>query len=351
MCSTAKNNHQAGFSLVELLIAMAIMVIVTGAAFALIHSSLKFTTATFHITDAQQNLRTAQEFINRDLTTAGDGLKSIGKIQLPLGFAANYLTLSPVLVSGQPNLAIVNSDDDVPGTTAVPQASPAVTVRDKTDRLTLMMQDTTFPSVSLAVGKITFVGSDTKIVVPDATKFRVGEIYAVVSTDAAFGVISSINNGTNTLTLTNGDVYGLNQTAAGTPIYAVSQGGAIATTIMRIQIIHYFVDSNKLLIRRIFGVSNLGFIDSVIAEHVTNLQFRYFTNLSDANGFVRQPVTQIGLSEQSAVRQVETTITTETVRAVNTTNNANNTNGGRQTISSTTSAGIRNMQFRQALSP
>jgi prepilin-type N-terminal cleavage/methylation domain-containing protein len=348
MCSTEKNNHQAGFSLVELLISMAIMVIITGAAFALIQGSLKFTTATFNMTDAQQNLRTAQEFINRDLTTAGDGLKSIGGIQVPLGFVSNYLTLSPVLVSGQPNLAIVTSDDDVVGTTAVPQSSPAVTVRDKTDRLTLLMQDTTFPSVSLAIGKITFVGSDTKIVVPDATKFRVGEIYAVVSTNAAFGIISSINNGTNTLTLTNGDVYGLNQTAAGTPINDVSKGGTIATTIMRIQIIHYFVDSAKHLIRRTFGVSNFAFVDSVIAEHVTDLQFRYLTNLPDANGFVSQPVTRITLLEQSAVRQVETTITTESVRAINPTNSAN---GGRQTISSTTRAGIRNMQFRQAQGP
>jgi prepilin-type N-terminal cleavage/methylation domain-containing protein len=350
MCSTVKNDHQAGFSLMELLIAMAIMVLITGAAFALIQGSLKFTTATFNMTDAQQNLRTAQEFINRDLTTSGDGLKSIGTIQVPLGFVTNYLTLAPVLVSGQPNLAIVTTDDDVAGTTAVPQASPAVTVRDKTDRLTLLMQDTTFPTVSLAVGKITFVGSDTKIVVPDATKFRAGEIYAVTSQNsAAFGVISSINNGTNTLTLTNGDVYGLNQTAAGTPIYAVSQGGAAATTIMRIQIIHYFVDSNKHLVRRTFGVSNFAFIDSVIAEHVTDLQFRYLTNLPDANGFVQQPVKRISsLLEQSAVRQVETTITTESTRAVNPTISAN---GGRQTISSTTRAGIRNMQFRQAQGP
>ena len=350
MYSRAKKNHQAGFSLIELLIAMSTMVIITGAAFALIQGSLKFTTTTFHLTDAQQSLRAGQEFINRDLTTAGDGLKSIGIIQVPLGFATNYLTLAPVMIAGQPNLSIITSDDDVPGTTAVPQASPVgVTVRDKTDRMTLLMQDTSFPTVSLLPGNITFVGPDTRIVVPDATRFRAGEIYAITAgNSAAFGIISTINNGTNTLTLTNGDVFGLNQTAAGTPINTVSQGGTVATTIVRIQIIHYFVNSNKLLIRRVFGVFNQAFVDSVIAEHVINLQFRYLTNVVDLNGFVPQPTTQITAATQQFVRQVETSITTETVRPVNPTNGPN---AGHQTISSTTSASVRNMQFRQALSP
>jgi pilin/secretion family protein with methylation motif len=350
MYSTAKKNHQAGFSLMELLIAMSTMVIITGAAFALIQGSLKFTTTTFHLTDAQQSLRASQEFINRDLTTAGDGLKSIGIIQVPSGFATNYLMLSPVMVSGKPNLSIINSDDNVPGTTAVPQASPVgVTVRNGTDRMTLLMQDTTFPTVSLLAGKITFPGSDTRIVVPDATKFRAGEIYAITAgNSAAFGIISTINNGTNTLTLTNGDALGLNQNTAGTPIYAVSQGGAAATTIVRIQIIHYFVNSNRLLIRRVFGVFNQAFVDAVIAEHVTDLQFRYLTNVVDPNGFVPQPTTQITAANQQFVRQVETSITTETVRPVNPTNGPN---GGYQTISSTTSSSVRNMQFRQALSP
>lgn len=350
MCPTAKNKHQGGFSLLELLIAMATMVIISGAAFALIHGSLKFTTSTFHMTDAQENLRTAHEFINRDLTTAGDGLNGIGIINLPLGFVTNYLTRAPVLNAGVPNLAIVNSDNDVPGTTPVPQTSPAVNVLDRQDRLTLLMQDTTFPSVTLAAGRITFVGTDTRIVVPDSTLFRVGEIYAVTSgNSAAFGIISSINTATNTLTLTTGDVYGLNQTGVSSPIGLVSVGGTVATSIMRIQIIHYFVDSTGLLIRRTFGEPNFPFIDSVIAEHVTSLQFRYLTNLPDANGFVRQPNSVISsLLEQSAVRQVETSISTETARAVNATN-ANNT--GRQTVSSTTRASIRNMQFREAQSP
>lgn len=344
--------------MIELLIAMATMIIVTGAAFALIQGSLKFTTATFHMTDAEQSMRTAHELINRDLTTAGDGLKGIGQIPIPPTFSTNYLTQTPVLCPN-PNsayvcMAIVTSDDNIAGTTAVLQTSPAVNVLASTDRLTVLAQDSNFsPAVSLLAGKITFSGTNTNIAVTatDINRFHVGEIYAIVAQNsAAFGVISSINTGTNTLTLTNGDAYGINQTGVGTPIATVTQAGTIPSSIVRIQIIHYFLNSNKLLIRRVFGVTNAGFIDSVIAEHVTNLQFRYLTNTVDANGFVPQPTRALTTStQQAAVREVETTIGVETVKALNTTNNSNNVNAGRQTINTTTMSSVRNLQFRKAL--
>src|SRR5437588_11769319 len=118
-----KLNRQAGFSMMELLVALTTMTIVTGCAFALIGGSLKFANATYHITDAEETVRTAHEIINRDLTTAGDGLKGIGTITLPTAFVQNYLTKSPVLpTSGSTsyvNLALLTSDDSVPLGTAV----------------------------------------------------------------------------------------------------------------------------------------------------------------------------------------------------------------------------------------
>jgi type II secretory pathway pseudopilin PulG len=352
MCSNRKINRQDGFSMVELMISLATMTIITGAAFALIGSSIKFSSATYHLTDTEQGVRTAHEVINRDLTTAGDGLRGIGTIQVPKAFVQNYLTQSPVVDSGNPNyvnLALVNSDDNVPGTTAVPQPSPSPSsnVLNGTDRLTLLTQDyTNFTPVTLLAGKITQSSPNTTIVVPDGSKFQAGEMYAVVSQNsAAFFVISSINS--NTLTVQNGDTYSINQTGSGTPVNQVTSGGAAPSTIVRIQIIHYFVNSNNLLIRRVFGTKGATFVDNVIAEHVTNMQFRYATNLVDASGFVPQPVRQLSTSaQQLAVREVETTIAIETLRAVNAVT-ANDS--GKQVISSTTATSVRNLQFRQAL--
>jgi hypothetical protein len=107
-------------------------------------------------------------------------------------------------------------------------------------------------------------------------------------------------------------------------------------------------DVSGLLMRRIFGIRGGGFTETPVAEHVTNLQFRYTTNLSDANGFVTQPVRVISTPvQQSAVREVETTIAVETVHAVNTVinANANNSDNGKQIIQTTTATTVRNLQF------
>lgn len=353
MCPNPKLSRQDGFSLLELLVSMATIAIVTGAAFSLIGSSIKYSGSIYHMTDLEQGLRTAHEVINRDLTTAGDGLKGIGTIQVPKAFVQNYLTQTPIVDATSPNyvnLALVTSDDAVPANIAVPQSSPAVNILTSTDRLTMLTQDPSFTPVTVLAGKITVSSPNTNIIVPAAaiSRFQVGEVYALVAQNsAAFFVISGVNSSTNTLTATNGDTYLINQTGTGTPINVVTTNGTAPSTIMRLQIIQYFANSNNLLIRRVFGVKGSTFVDSVVAEHVTNVQFRYLVNLTDANGFVPQPVRQLSTSQQQlAVREVETTLAVETGRAVNAVS-ANNS--GKQVVSSTTATSVRNLQFRQAL--
>ncbi len=366
MCPNRKLNRQAGFSMMELMISLATMTIVTGCAFALIGGSIKYTHATFHLTDAEQTLRTAHEIINRDLTTAGNGLRGVSMIKLPKAFVANYLTLAPDPTDpNYVNLALVVSDDNVPTNTAVPQSNPAATVLGGSDRITMLTQDTTFNNgnaVSLFAGQITVSGSNTNLAVGAANigLFQAGEIYAVNTQNGmAFGVISSVNTTTNTLVMTNGDVLGLNETSSTAPIYTVAGlalGSSTAASIIRMQIIHYYVKANNLLVRRVFGVKGAAFADSVIAEHVTNLQFRYLLNKTDPNGFVPQPVGQVAAADQLTVREVETTIAVETVRAVNVVTNSNSPTvgcgaspNGKQSICTTTATTVRNLQFRKAL--
>ncbi len=357
MSSNRKINRHDGFSMIELMIALATMTLVVGAAFSLIGSSIKFSAATYHTTDSEQGLRTAHEIVNRDLTTAGDGLRGIGTINVPKSFVQNYLTLTPVVeppTSNYVNLSLVNSDDNIPASTAVPQASPAANFLPGCDRITLLTQDTSFNngagSVSLPANKITIASPNTTLLLTstDIGKFQANEVYAIISQgSAAFGIVSSVNSSTNTIVMTNGDTYGLNQTDTTSPIYIATSNGAKPASIVRLQIIQYFVNANNLLIRRVYGVKGATFVDNVIAEHVTNVQFRYLVNLTDANGFVPQPVRQLSTSQQQlAVREVETTIAVETLRAVNAITANNN---GKQVISSTTATTVRNLQFRQAL--
>ena len=355
--STPAATKQLGFSLMELLVSMSLMTIVMGAAFMLLGRSMNFANVTYQTTEAEQTLRSAHEILNRDLTTAGDGLRGMNMIKVPVGFVQNYLSRTPVVdpsTPNYPNLGIVTADNDLPANTAVPQSNPSRTVLTGSDRITMLVQDITFAPVTLLAGKITYNGANTSIVVPpaDISRFQPNEIYAIVSgSGVAFGVISSINTGTNTLVLTNGDAYGINETGSSAPIFDVvdmttaSKASTLGASIIRLQIIHYFISNDKLLIRRVFGTPG-GIVDSVVAEHVANLQLRYLLSTDDPNGFVSQPVDQLSLANQAEVRQVETTIVAETARPINNTNSANN---GYQQIRSTLATTVRNLQFREAL--
>ena len=95
--------------------------------------------------------------------------------------------------------------------------------------------------------------------------------------------------------------------------------------------------------RRVFGVSGAGFRESMIAEHVLDVQFNYSLITTDALGNVTPSATTAltNSAQQLAVRQVEVRVTVETPHAIQ--------NGSRQPMTMTTSTSVRNMQFRQAL--
>jgi len=370
MCRKQKTN-EAGYSMIELMIAMGMTIVISAAAFSLFSGSMKFANSTYYTTEAEESLRTAHEIINRDLTTAGDGLRGISNPTAPTAFVQNFLTRTPVNCTdpNYPCVGIVTSDNDIPAGTAIPLSNPAVNFQTGSDRISMVTRDPTWNSgsaVSVLAGSLTVSGSNVLLSV-GATNiglFQANEIYAVVSGGAAWGVVTNVNTVTNVVTMNNNDGgFGLNSTSTTpkAPILnlanVVSNTSTQAVSIMRLQIIQYFVDQNGLLKRRVYGVRGASFVDSIVAEHITNLQFRYLTNLTDANGFVKQPSRVLGTSgEQAALREVETAIGVETAKAVNAvtdTNAVSNACGpsanGRQSFCSTTATTVRNLQFRQAL--
>ncbi len=345
-----ESGNQAGFTLMELLIVICLLVIVLGAILLLLKDSIRVSTVTYELTEAQESLRTAQEYINRDLITAGDGLRSINNICLSSNFVSNYLTKNNTGGScgtGLVNLPLIQSDNDLPATTTVTGTNPSVKVRSnptRTDRITILQIDPSFTPITLPSNAINSSGSNISVSAADISKFNEGEIYFITSSaGATFGTVTNRNINSRNLIFAASDTFDLNKPGNGGPINIVSDKGTLPTTIMRMRMIHYFVNENGLLIRRVLGVGGgVGYVDSVIAERVVNLQFRYFLNLFDDTGFVGQPVTQLTTEEeQAAVRQVEVTVTTETVRPIS--------NGQTGTTSSTTTTSVRNLQFREAL--
>lgn len=367
MHSNSRSGNQEGFSLIEMIIAMAVMLIVTSAVASLMKSSISIATTTYELTDAQESSRTAQEFINRDLMSAGDGLRNMANIPVTKAFVTNYLARNPVVDSSLPvtvtNLGILTTDNDVPANSIVLGQDPAVAtnplvyVRSSpvlTDRQTILQIDPDFIPIALLAPAIDPTGTTITIADADRARFTRGEIYFLTSAvGGTFGTVTDVTDtaGPNsTLTFAqgaiSGDTFGLNVTGAGGQIntIATSAGVALATSLQRMRIIHYYVNSDGLLMRRVFGVKGAGFRESAIADHVISVQFVY-SLAPDANGNIVQPVRQLAtLDQQIAVRQVEVTVTVETPHTLQ--------NGLRpQNISTTTSTSVRNMQFRQALQP
>ena len=71
-----KTSRDGGFTVIELLVSMAIMVGVTGAIFAMVNPGQGAFRVQPEVADLQQRLRVAADLLNRDLMMAGAGTYS-----------------------------------------------------------------------------------------------------------------------------------------------------------------------------------------------------------------------------------------------------------------------------------
>ncbi len=79
--------RQKGFSLLELLVSMAIVVTVVATAIGALMQAEHATTAVAYEANTQENLRAGMHFMVRDLTQAGEGIPQ-GGIELPYTVAS-----------------------------------------------------------------------------------------------------------------------------------------------------------------------------------------------------------------------------------------------------------------------
>lgn len=377
MYSHNNSRRQDGFSLLELLISMSVMLIILGTVFSLMGGAVKMSATTFETTDAQQSLRIAQEYINRDLDVAGSGLNGIpsGNIQVPSTFVKKWITANPVgevVIAGNANANYVPLPlviaDDIGSTPPTGTNAPPAGLLANSDRTTMLVVDpdssrsANFP-VTVAAGNITKPNANQMQVNVGSTNigfFKAGEIYffnatsSGGTTNAAFGTITSIS-GNNLVIDDDSAIYGLNLPGLSHLTNVVFPGAvttSVATSILPVNIVTYYVGANKLLYRQVFGGQKPNATmtiatfatnaknGTVVADHITNAQFRYYTyDKSLSNPW--QVSDTLTATQQPQVRQLEATITAETVHPVN-----NNTN---TQITTTVRTSLRNLQFRSAL--
>lgn len=356
--------NEAGFSLIELLIVAIILSLFTATVFTLLNSSLKISATTNQMADTQQNLRTSQEYISRDLYNTAEGLKYFFP-KVNRNFLLNYLSRDAVSSDTFLPGGMIISDDNVSNVDIQNPITPGLKLLNGTDRITMLVVpdfDGKFDDInSYNIGTVSTPqyrgagNSEMHVLNADAARLRVGEIYMIINPNS-----SGANFGTAFVTVTDivprpgfnystvkfgtggsaGD-YGLN---SGVIEALTENSNRNPMTLKRVWMVHYYVDENKRLMRRVFGQADtargLPFTDSVIAESVKDLQFRYILRKVDTNGEILLPETVDVFrneSDQLSVRQVEIRVTTETVKPLQ--------NGQRQEIQSVTITSPRNLQF------
>ncbi len=340
---------QAGFSMMELLVVMVIMLVIMAATFSLLRGSITTASTNYEMTTAGQGLRNSQEFLDRDILAAGDGLKGISNIWLPTRFVKDYLSarsttdLDPTNL-GYVSLGAILSDNQVPAGTVVKNSNPATTVLPETDRLTLLTIDPSFNSIDVPIGASNRMNGDINIPASRIADFAVGEIYYLTSGGTgAFGAVTNVNTGVNKIVWAEGDTFGLNRLGDTGSLAVATNRGNSSASLRRVNIIHYFADAEGRLVRRAFGVRQNGFVDSVIAEHLNNLQFRYILKPTGSGTIFEPPADQIVLAASVRVRMIEPRVIVETAYPL--------PNGQKETVEGITQIGVRNVQFLEAPVP
>lgn len=339
--NSARANHQAGFSLIEMIVGVTVFTIVMGAIYGLLQVGRSGRLNTNMRSEALQNSRVAINTIGRDIINAGVGYPNIGAL-IPdnrvtglfggtddTGTAPDFLT--PVF--GRNNVNSVN------GT--------------MTDQLTMAFIDNSFNGGnSVPISAITGNGQQLTV----QTGFTnapctVGEIYLIggQTSAAALGMLTS-KTSTDRLNFASGDPLNINQPGTNSAIKLIIDPPTDATeptrrgpaSIQRVTLVKYWVRDDDgptnrgtgTLMRDVYGgTTTPGFASQPLAFGIENFQCQYVMD----NGAILDAPTQ---DLMLGIRQVRISVTVRSPEIDPRTNQP-----FRQTISATYSA--RNLEYEK----
>jgi prepilin-type N-terminal cleavage/methylation domain-containing protein len=300
-----------GFTLVEVLVAMALGMIVIAAAMSLFSDAANATFTVTQRSEMQQNARAAINNIAYDLRTAGTGMPQ-GGVTLPTGtsipatkFGCDATTcyVTNNTFPGQVLYAVTSNTGGGPTVTGRSSDSITISYVDSSAQKTWCFDGSSTATVSLNsynVASITKTGT-TMVIVPDpklvclvtdaVVGVQVGDIIMLSNANGnALGLVTAVNTTTGAITFADGDVLKINQTTAtaGNIIYALSNAGTPGTypptSMLRLMINTYFVqvpvgpsgvvggsDSGQPRLMRQVNITT----PSPVAEGIEDIQFTY----------------------------------------------------------------------------
>lgn len=308
----AKYSSHRGFTLIEMMIALAVGLVVIGAAAELFSRGLDATWMVSQRAEMQQDGRAASDLLTRDISLAGAGL------QTGIGLAAGT-AISPKFGCDQTTCYVNNGAGiNYPAAAGIPtiygiipgyqQGRIIDAAKGPTDSITVVYADTNF---LLNCYQATVATSTTLTLVdptalnppgtyaPPCSTTTVPPVLPQLATDPAVGlklgdvvmfsgkdpvtgstvsVIGEVTNATGgaspfTVTFANNDALQLNQTAAASGSFANIVGANGILT--RLQVITYYLDvpaSTGLptLMRQVNGQA-----PQPVSENVSDLEFAY----------------------------------------------------------------------------
>ncbi len=294
---TGNRNNQAGFTLVEFVVASVITMTILMATFTLMNNLFVANTSVQQVLSTQQSLRVAMNAITRDLTMSGTGLPDSG-IPIPNGTGAVQLVRPGLSITcGATTTGCLPTPNNVVAI-LIPGKGVGPTVAGiATDVLTVAMVDQTSPTWT-----ITNISTNGTVVnfsqnVRDSGPTQLSPKDLLLFNNAngsAFGCVTTVVATTSgQAQFASGDALNINQPTAqfGTISATLKNPGSSPvtyppTTAIRVMLITYFIDAsdspNPKLIRSVNAST-----PQVMVEGIENLQFSFdlfdYTNNTDTS--------------------------------------------------------------------
>lgn len=299
----SKHDRQTGFSILEMVVSLAIFTIVIGAIYGLLEVARAGRLNTSQRAEVLQNVRVSLNTIGRDALNAGVGYPNLGSMipdnKLALVGGAVDTDTSPDF------LTPVFASDDLNPVNGI-----------NTDQVTFLYVDDSFNGgASIPVSGITdSTVTPTTLTIQTGfnnTAFNVGDIYLVTGQNSsALGVLTA-KSGTTTLTFANTDPLGLNDAGVNAALNRVTPPAAI----LRVTWVTYYVadeDGNGTgtgtLMRKVYGGYNtttntlIDWTAQPLAFGIEDMQIQYVL----ANS---QVVDNPSTTDMELIRQVRVAVT------------------------------------------
>ncbi len=287
--SKSQSGNESGFSIVEMIVSMAVFMIIIGTIYGLLQVGLIDRNRASRRSDVLKNARAAMHLIGRDALNAGLSYNKSGAI-VPDGFISTRLGIPTFADSQRDILTSIVGGNDL----FVDILNPDSTAR--TDIISFSYRDSDFNGgnvISLNNASAATAAPATvrlQSLPNDARNARGFDLYLVESDSSQVAVMATGLPSSSAIDIAPGDPLGINQplNGTGTGVSILQKCTTIITencttyvaSIKRFFWFAYKVKADGTLVRQVFGNNTGGLAaeqvqEMPVAYNIENFQVRY----------------------------------------------------------------------------